>query len=151
MCHCATCRTFVEFAEIDMRQRHEGARCAQPRLGNLTKDQRRLLLAAQNTSQLCVRLREIEYDVAARWKGESREYLDCDEMAVLLSDVLRVWHVPHAVVLGYSDEGSSHCWVRIGESDVDPTEQGFGSGEWRLSAEFDAAGNIVAVAKDAQA
>jgi hypothetical protein len=57
---------------------------------------------------------------------------DCDEMTNRLSTRLRRLGIPHQTVLGHSDEGSSHTWVRIGTRNLDPTRQGFGDGMYEV-------------------
>ena len=65
----------------------------------------------------------------------SHHYWDCDEMAERLSKRLSRWRVSHQLVLGHSDEGSSHVWVRVGERNLDPTKQGFGDGVFEVLRE----------------
>ena len=63
------------------------------------------------------------------------EYWDCDVMADRLSARLQQRGIPHQVVLGNSDEGSSHVWVRVGDRNLDPTRQGFGDGTFEVLEE----------------
>lgn len=60
------------------------------------------------------------------------EYWDCDEMANRLSAKLRRRGVSHQIVVGHSDEGSAHAWVRVGDRNLDPTRQGFGDGSFEI-------------------
>ena len=57
------------------------------------------------------------------------DYIDCDEMATILSRVLTAWEIDHQSMLGTSDEGSSHAWIRVHGMDLDPTDQGCNNGE----------------------
>ncbi len=66
-----------------------------------------------------------------------KEYWSCDLMAGRLSARLRRLGVPHQQVLGHSDEGSSHAWVRVGERNLDPTRQGFGNGAFTVVEAYD--------------
>ena len=68
------------------------------------------------------------------WAHE--EYLSCDQAADYLSWMLRRKGIPHIKVIGYSDEGSSHAWVRVGGRDYDPTRQGC-SDEFEIAYRFD--------------
>ena len=68
------------------------------------------------------------------WQYE--EYLPCDQAADYLSWMLRRKGVPHIVVVGHSDEGSSHAWVRVRGRDYDPTRQGC-SDEFEIAYRFD--------------
>lgn len=64
------------------------------------------------------------------------EYICCDEAASIMSQLLRERGIHHEVVVGSSDEGSSHAWVRIAGRNFDPTEQGFGDGTFTVSEAY---------------
>lgn len=72
------------------------------------------------------------YEQVQREEEASGDYWDCDIVANRFSDLLIEARVPHQLAVGYSDEGSSHAWVIVDGENLDPTEQGFGSGliEW---------------------
>lgn len=80
-------------------------------------------------------IRRLEPRIARAHFGE--DYLWCDEAAELMGQALACHGVRHRSMLGYSYEGSSHVWVRVGKTDYDPTRQGCllrepGPGEWKL-------------------
>lgn len=75
-------------------------------------------------------LREDEAKLAAACMRE--EYLYCEIMAEVMSRVLKSKNTPHQMVLGKSDAGDSHMWVRIDEENYDPTDQGYGTGEFEV-------------------
>lgn len=89
-------------------------------------------------------IRRLEPAIARAHAGE--DYLWCDEAAELMSQALSCRGVRHRSVVGYSYEGSSHVWVRVGKTDYDPTQQGcllrepkkgewgFAGGRWRRRA-----------------
>lgn len=99
-------------------------------LRNIPVEIRRELIAAENPTDLCRRIRKHEAALARLDRGEAHaEFLDCDEAANIMSAVLRAWRVPHCGVVGHSWEGSSHAWVRVGRRNYDPTEQGMLGGK----------------------
>jgi len=53
-------------------------------------------------------------------------------MAELMSQVLISKKISHQVVLGKSDEGSAHTWIRISNKNYDPTKQGYGNGRYSV-------------------
>lgn len=60
------------------------------------------------------------------------DFIDCDQMATLLSQWLEWQDIPHQVVIGESDIGDTHAWVRVDGENIDPTEQGFGDGDFKV-------------------
>lgn len=80
-------------------------------------------------------LQDHEADIARACLNRS-EFIDCDQMASLLSQWLRWRGIPHQSVLGKSDIGDSHAWVRIQGRNIDPTDQGFGDGSYEVIATY---------------
>ena len=60
--------------------------------------------------------------------------LDCDEAAAILCAILQRKGIDHIDALGKSDEGSSHAWVIVNGINYDPTEQGYGNGNYESGA-----------------
>jgi hypothetical protein len=77
--------------------------------------------------------------------GPDEGYLDCDEAAVLLGWALESHRIPYEGVVGESDEGSSHAWVRVNGRNYDPTHQGFGRGYYYVCDRYDPATGVVKV------
>ncbi len=84
-------------------------------------------------------LEKAEPEIAAAHPAGSveREYIDCDEMSSLMGFALEMHNIPYEAVIGESDEGSSHSWLRSGNRNWDPTHQGFGPGKYVVTEIFD--------------
>jgi len=65
-----------------------------------------------------------------------REFLDCDEAANLMSAGLRAKGIPHIMVVGESDEGSSHAYIIVDDKRYDPTHQGYGDGHIEMATRW---------------
>lgn len=87
---------------------------------------KRRLARANTPEEISEILSQEEARIARFQKGASAEFLDCDEVANILSQELKKRCLPHVSMLGESDEGSSHVWVEVRGKRLDPTKQGFG-------------------------
>ena len=88
-------------------------------------DVREALLAAKTPREMESIIAEAEPRLAAM---DNRSFLDCDEAANLMIAALRAHGIPHIMVIGESDEGSSHAYVIVDGRRYDPTHQGYGDG-----------------------
>lgn len=102
----------------------------------------RLVLAA-SAREVCQVVREEEATLALLCPALQRlggpgpsPYLWCDQAADLVSDLLRAKGLAHETVVGDCDEGSSHAWVRANGENLDPTDQGFGDGSFKVCASY---------------
>jgi hypothetical protein len=51
-------------------------------------------------------------------------WLDCDQAANILGELLARHRIAFTVKEGFSDEGSSHVWLIVDGQNLDPTNQG---------------------------
>jgi hypothetical protein len=122
------------------RKRWADRRDPIPRNGYLPLLSPRLLahLKKQDTvEKLDKELRRLEWCLAiCICPKRMMPYIYCDEMAEIMSELLILREIPHQTVVGNCSEGSSHVWVRIGDKDWDPTDQGC-SEEFDICMTFD--------------
>lgn len=84
------------------------------------------LIKASTPEEIEIILSDGEKQIADMLNKDDLDgYLDCDQVADLMSQVLTYKNIQHHIVIGKSDEGSSHAYIKIGEKRYDPTHQGF--------------------------
>lgn len=85
------------------------------------------LLAAETPEQIEKAIADNEKAIADTYDKNLEGYLDCDMAADLMHYLLKKRNIDHQLIIGKSDEGSSHAYVKIGNKRYDPTKQGFGN------------------------
>ena len=51
-------------------------------------------------------------------------WLDCDQAANVLGELLARHRIPFTMAEGFSDEGGCHIWLIVDGQNLDPTKQG---------------------------
>ena len=84
------------------------------------------ILLANTPEEIEKIISDNESNIANSINPNKEGYLDCDEACDIMHYFLQIKKIPHQLIIGKSDEGSSHAYVKIGEHRYDPTHQGFG-------------------------
>lgn len=88
----------------------------------------------QTPEEISQAISDKEKEIANRLDKNKEGYLDCDEATDIMGYFLKKKDIRHKVIIGKSDEGSSHAYIKIGDKRYDPTNQGFGDmkDEWEV-------------------
>jgi hypothetical protein len=74
--------------------------------------------------QACDLINKREGYFARRLNPESDPWLDCDQSANVLGELLARHRIAFTIGEGFSDEGGSHVWLIVDGQNLDPTKQG---------------------------
>lgn len=85
-----------------------------------------LLVQAETPEEIERIICEHETELA-QLNNRCDEFLVSDSAAELMADVLRSKGIGYQVICGINDEGNSHSYVQVGNTNYDPTHQGFGA------------------------
>lgn len=100
----------------------------------LTDELEKILMGADDVDDLNDLMKEHESKMArtrnVKLGGRDwGEYLVCDEAAEIMSYILKRKGIEHESIVGFSDTGDSHVWLRVDGYNYDPTEQGMHEGQ----------------------
>jgi len=100
----------------------------------LTPRIEKILLSAKDPAELNELMLKHEKEMAEKrneYFGEKFycEYLVCDEAVEIMSYVLKRKDISHEIMMGFSDTGDTHVWIRVDNINYDPTEQGMHEGQ----------------------
>ena len=100
----------------------------------LTEDIENILMKAKNVDELNNLMKKHESKMArtrnVKLGGQDwGEYLVCDEAGEVMSYILKKKGIEHESIVGFSDTGDSHVWLRVNGYNYDPTEQGMHEGQ----------------------
>lgn len=103
--------------------RHKAITCVQT-LDDIPAHITQVIMGCDNPQEITDIISEKEHEIAQAVYGPYVDYLPCDEIASLMSDILTRKNIVHTFKFGRSDEGSSHVWIEVDGIAYDPTGQG---------------------------
>lgn len=99
----------------------------------LTPELKKILMSAEDPQELSDLITKHEKEMAenrnkyiGRYWGE---YLVCDEAMEIMCYILERKEIGYEVLMGFSNTGDTHVWVRVDDINYDPTEQGMHEGQ----------------------